>query len=324
MEKVEHLYLRLSRYFTERFGKRVHRVSVDAGFSCPNRDGTLGVGGCIFCNNTAFSSNTSVGEKLSLEEQVRRGIERARRRYGAEAFMLYFQAYTGTYDTPENLRRRYDVIRRFPEMVALSVATRPDCIDESRAELLASYAGDYEVWVELGLQSIHECTLRYVNRRHSVACFERAVELLRRAGGIKICVHLVIGLPYADGAVEDMEMVIQTADRLAALAIDGVKIHPLHVVKGTPLHRLYERGAYRPLEMHEYAEAAVEFIEHLPPRCVVHRVGADCPKDMLVAPQWITRKQELLALVEEIFRRRGTRQGEKMKKGEPAWTDAVS
>lgn len=289
-------YKKFSTYLKERFGTRVHKVSVDAGFSCPNRDGKISNKGCIYCNNQAFSFQARSGNKLTLKAQIEQGIKVAKRRFKAQKFIIYFQAYTNTYAPLDILRQRYDTIREFKDIVGLSIATRPDCINEEILNLIEDYADDYEVWLEYGLQSIHNKTLELINRGHHFEDFLRAVELTRRYR-VKICCHVILGLPY-----ETKEMMIETAQAMADLKIDGIKIHPLHIIKGTALEELFRRGEYIPLELNEYLDLLVDFLSYLWPETIIQRVDAYCPPELLIAPSWVAKKNRLEQELDRILK----------------------
>ena len=285
-------YYKFSEYLKEKFGCRVHKVSIDAGFSCPNKDGKLSTDGCIYCDNRAFSLNSRLPSQ-PIETQIEAGVKIGRERYGAEKFIVYFQAYTNTYASLNVLKERYDIVRKFKDVVGISIGTRPDCINEQILDLIQSYSKDYEVWIEYGLQSVHDKTLKLINRHHTYKDFLKAVELTRKRN-MKICAHVIIGLPN-----ETKEEIFQTAKALAKLKIDGVKIHPLHVVKGTKLEEIFKKGKYKPLELDEYINIVTEFLEYLPITLVIQRITADCPKELLVAPLWILNKNAVLNLVEK-------------------------
>lgn len=324
--KNDQKYYKFSDYLKERFGCRVHKVSIDAGFSCPNKDGKLSTDGCIYCDNKAFSfpvrNSTSlhkigtISNGARIETQIENGIAFGRQRYGAEKFIVYFQAYSNTYAPLDILKQRYDVVRKFEDIVGISIGTRPDCVNEEILDLIESYAGDYEVWIEYGLQSIHDKTLKLINRHHTYEDFLKAVELTRaprwvrgsapkqRSSNIKICAHIIIGLPN-----ETKEEMLETAKALAKLKIDGVKIHPLHVVKGTKLEELFKKGKYKPLELDEYVDIVTEFLGYLPSDTVIQRLTADCPKEFLVAPEWLLEKSNVLRRIEETLKERNTYQG---------------
>lgn len=297
-------YCRFSTYLRKRFGCRVHRVSVDAGFSCPNRDGTLSTGGCVFCENRAFSA-TRRSPGTPLREQVVLGMERARARFAAEKFLVYFQANTNTYGPAGVLKERYDVIREFPDVVGLCVGTRPDCVDEGKLALLESYSNGYEVWVEYGLQSVHERTLRFINRNHTYRDFLTAFARTRKRN-VRIGVHVIIGLPG-----ETEKDILETAREMGRLAPDGIKIHPFHIVKGTKTERLLEEGAIRPMEEPWYADICTRFLEYLDRKTVVQRLSADCHPDFLVAPQWLSEKSRVLREIDAAMEQMDRAQGRK-------------
>ncbi len=297
-------YYSYSRYLKELFGEKVFRVTVDAGFTCPNRDGTKGTGGCIYCYSG--SDYDPDKRRRSVREQIAEGIERVRRRYGAEKFLVYFQAYTNTYAPPSQLKPIYDVIREFPEVVGLIVGTRPDCVPNETLELIASYSKDYLVWVEYGLESSHFKSLKWMNRGHGVSDFIDAVLRTRKFKGINICTHVILGLP-----MEDYEDMMETADFLAALKLDGVKIHPLHVIRGTKLEEIYLKEQFSLLSVEEYADLVVDFIERLPEKTVIQRVTGEAPEELLIGPSWCSHREKnrVINLIRKRFEERNTRQG---------------
>ncbi|MBN2406815.1 MAG: TIGR01212 family radical SAM protein [Elusimicrobia bacterium] len=301
-------YYRFSEYLKNRFNKRVFKISVNAGFGCPNIDGTRGSGGCIYCNNEGFSRNAGKIDK-ELREQISEGISFARNRFRAEKFILYFQAFTNTYGTPDILKKRYDVIREFDDIVSLSIGTRPDCIDSKKVSLLRDYANDYEVWLEIGLQSANDGTLALINRHHDYGEFLRAYDLTVKAGGIRTCVHVIIGLPG-----ESVKDIMRTAGELGRLRPDAVKIHPLHVIRGTELEKMYMAKQYLPMQLEEYASLAAEFLGHLHPETVIQRMTADCFGGYLIAPDWITDKNLVLRSIEERMVSQGIYQGDLLGK----------
>ena len=296
-------YLKFSDYLKERFGERVHRVSVDAGFSCPNRDGRISDRGCIYCNNQAFSFQSRTDDKIPLDVQVKEGIDAARRRFKAQKFMVYFQAYTNTYAPKEVLKERYDVVRRFDDLVAISIATRPDCMGQQILELIDSYADDYEVWLEYGVQSVHDQTLDLINRGHRYEEFLRVFQQTR-GYRIKVSAHVIIGLPG-----ETKEMMLRTADEMSRLRIDAIKIHPLHIVKKTEMEELFTRGMYKPLELDAYVELLVSFLERLRPDIAIQRLSAYCPASLLIAPGWVSQRNKVENMIEQALEKRDTFQG---------------
>lgn len=304
MNEKQRRYYKFSRYLKKRFGQPVYKVSIDAGFSCPNKDGRLGEGGCIYCDNRAFSHNSRISTPPPIEKQIKNGVKFGKRRYNAKKFMVYFQAYTNTYASPDVLKEKYDVVRKFNDVVGLAIGTRPDCVNEKILNLIESYSDNYEVWLEYGLQSIHDKTLKLINRNHTYDDFVKAVQMTRMRN-IKICAHIIIGLPG-----ETKEEMLETAKALAELKIDGVKIHPLHIVKDTKLEELYREGKYKPLELDEYVNIVTEFLQYLPPTTVIQRITADCPKELLVAPEWINNKQRVLNMIEKRLEEKDTHQGD--------------
>jgi len=301
-------YYSYSRYLKETFGEKVFRVTVDAGFTCPNRDGAKGVGGCIYC----YSGSEYSPQKraLSVRQQIAQGIERVSRRYGAKKFLVYFQAYTNTYAPASELRPLYDVIREFKEVVGLIVGTRPDCVSDEVLELLNSYTEDYLVWIELGLESSHFKSLRWMRRGHGVSDFIDALLRARRFPRLNVCSHVILGLP-----TEDYEDMMETADLLASLRVDGVKIHPLHVIEGTELAQIYKKNPFKLLEVEEYADLVVDFIERLPEKTVIQRLTGEAPPEILIGPSWCTQREKgrVIEAIRRRFEERDTYQGAKCR-----------
>jgi radical SAM protein (TIGR01212 family) len=302
-------YYPLSRFLRARFGTRVHRVTVDAGFTCPNVDGTVAVGGCVYCDNRSFSPNRRL-PRTSVREQVRRGVTILQRRYHADRFLAYFQAATNTYAPVAKLRRLYDEALDHPQIVGLVVGTRPDCVPDPVLDLLQEYARARYVCLELGLQSAHDRSLDWMNRGHH---FDAFVDAVRRCQGrgLDLCAHVILGLPG-----ESRGDMLATADALARLPVQAVKIHNLHVVKDTPLERMYRAGEVRLLERDEYVQVVCDFLERLPPEMVIHRLNGDAPPDYLVAPLWCLDKPGLLAAIEAELERRDSWQGKALS-GKP-------
>jgi radical SAM protein (TIGR01212 family) len=295
-------YLDLNAHLRRRFGERVQKISLDAGLTCPNRDGRVGVGGCLYCN--ARGSGTGAWARgLTITEQMRQGLARLQRRYGARKFIAYFQSFSNTYAPLSKLRALYEEALAFPEVVGLSLGTRPDCLGDEVLELLAEYAPKHLVWLELGLQSAHDATLRRLNRGHDVACFTQAVARAA-AWGLEVIAHVVLGLP-GEGPAE----MAATARYLSSLPLQGVKIHLLYVIRGSGMARLFEAGEYSCLGEDEYIGLAVDFIELLPPHVVLHRLTGDPHAEELLAPAWCLDKARVLRRLREEFVRRGSRQG---------------
>jgi len=296
-------YRDFNSYLREIFGERVQKISLDAGLSCPNRDGTISNEGCIFCDALGSGTGAFVNLGLSIGEQIVRARGFLKKRYGAEKYIAYFQSFTNTYAPVPKLKTFYDQALSHEGIVGLSVATRPDCVDKDTLNLLASYKKKYIVWIEYGLQSAHDSTLNLINRGHDVACFERSVHMANEFG-LNICAHVILGLPG-----EDREMMLQTANFLAALPVHGIKIHLLYVIKGTPLAGLYRRGKFRCLEREEYVNMVVDFLEILPSAMVIQRLTGDPGISELVAPIWAREKSRNLSLIQKTLEKRKTWQG---------------
>jgi radical SAM protein (TIGR01212 family) len=295
-------YHAFSRFLRQRFGRRVYRVTVDAGFTCPNVDGSVAVGGCVYCDNRSFSPNRRL-PRSSIRDQVARGVTILQERYQAERFLAYFQPATNTYAPVDKLRRVYDEALDHPQIVGLAIGTRPDCVPDPILDLIEGYARDRYVCLELGLQTIHDRSLDWMNRGHHYDAFLDAVDRCR-GRGFDLCAHVILGLPGETAA--DM---MATADALASLPINAVKIHNLHVVRATPLEDMYRAGGVRLLEQHEYVQVVCDFLERLPPTMVIHRLNGDAPPDYLVAPSWCREKPALLQAIQGELERRNSWQG---------------
>lgn len=284
--------LTLGRFLKNKYGYRVHKLSINAGFTCPNLDGSKAVGGCTFCNNASF---TPVSRRPpGVAEQIRAGKAVIVKRTGAMKYLAYFQAYTNTYADVKVLRALYDEALKDPDVVGLSVGTRPDCVSGKVLDLLLEYRSKgYEVWLELGLQSAFDEVLRRVNRGHGFAEYEQSL-LTARARGLQVCTHLIVGLPG-----ESAEQSLQSLDKVLALGVDGLKIHPLHVVRGTLLAKQWRRGEYGTLSMNDYVETVINMIRRTPEHVVFHRLTATAEKRLLLAPAWCERKWPVLNAIAE-------------------------
>jgi len=295
-------YRDLNSHLRERFGTRVQKVTLDAGLTCPNRDGRVGVGGCLYCN--ARGSGTGAWNRgQTITAQLQEGMARLGRRYGASRFIAYFQSFSNTYAPVETLRALYQEALAFPEVVGLSIGTRPDCLSPEIMDLLAALARERLLWLELGLQSAHDDTLKRINRGHDAACFAQAVEAAA-ARGLEVVAHVILGLP-GEGPAE----MAATARYLAGLPLQGVKIHLLYVVRGSGLEEMYRAGSYRPLEAEEYVGLVADFLELLPRHLIIHRLTGDPHREELVAPTWSLDKSRVLTSIREELARRGSRQG---------------
>jgi len=295
-------YYDLKSFFVNRFGCKVYKLQIDAGFTCPNRDGTAGYGGCIYCDGR-FSRLRKEGPLPSIAEQIESGKRFYRGKRGAQKFIAYFQTATNTYAPVERLSALYDEALSQDDIVGISVGTRPDCVPGEVIRLFEEYARDLHVWLEYGLQSIHDRTLRMINRGHDVETFRDAVE--RTAGrDINICVHIIVGLPG-----ETREDIMQTAKAVASLPIQGIKIHLLLALSGTPLGDLYERGKVRMMTEGEYVSTVCDILEVLPPGMVIQRLTADGYRDIYLAPDWGINKMAVLNAIDGELERRDSWQG---------------
>lgn len=297
-------YNSFSEELKRRFGCRVHRISVDAGFTCPNRDGTVGMAGCIYCGGHG-SGSAGIARNLPVSDQIEQGKEVMRRKYKARKFIAYFQPYSNTYAPVETLRSLYDQSLAIPDMVGLMVGTRPDCLPPEVADLLAEYHQRTYFWLELGLQSPHDRTLQLIGRGHSTSAFIKAVKLGKERN-LRVCAHLILGLPG-----ENREDMLAGAALLNELGVEGVKLHLLHVMEGTPLAEMYREGRVRLMDRDEYAGIICDFLERLSPDMLIHRLTGDGIRDQLIGPLWSLQKFEVLNLIDAEMERRGSAQGSK-------------
>jgi radical SAM protein (TIGR01212 family) len=295
-------YYDLKSYWVNRFGCRVHKLPIDAGFTCPNRDGSVALGGCVYCDGRG-SALRRAGELPSVGEQVRRGKAFYRQRGKAEKFIVYFQTFTNTYAPLEKLRALYDEALAEADVIGLSIGTRPDCVPDETLALIGSYAERSHVWLEFGLQSIHDRTLKEINRGHDAATFLDAV---RRAGGgsIQICAHIIVGLPG-----ETREEMMATARVIAGLPIRGIKIHSLLALKGTALGERYGRGELMLMDREAYVAAVCDILEILPPEMVIQRLTADGYREIFLGPDWAVNKLAVLNAIDRELETRDSWQG---------------
>ena len=301
MERYRHL----NEYYKKIFGERTLKICVDGGFTCPNRDGNLGKGGCIYC------SEKGSGELINCAENIQKQIENYFKSYRAERankFIVYFQNFTNTYDTIENLKKKYDSALIDDRIVGLEIGTRPDCINEEIAELISSYKEKYYVCVELGLQTSNDEIGKIINRCYTSQDFTNAVKILNKYN-IDVVAHIMVGLPN-----ETHDDVINTVDFLNKHNIQGVKIHSTYVVENTKLAEMYNQGIYKALDLDDYIETLIDILTHLNPNFIIYRISGDAPKDILVAPQWNKHKMWILHGFEKRFRARDLWQGKFYKK----------
>lgn len=293
-------YYSFNSYLRERFGGKVYKLALDAGMTCPNRDGTLGTGGCIFCAGGAgeFSEKDCGGVKAQLE----RAKARVRAKTDAEKFIAYFQSYTNTYAPAERLEELFFPVAELPEIAAVSVATRPDCLGGEILNVLEKLRQKKPLFVELGLQTIHEESARLIRRGYPLSVYDEAVKNLH-AIGANVVTHVILGLPR-----ESADMMEGTV-RYAGRGADGVKLQLLHVLAGTDLQKMYGRGEFSVFTLSEYIDILCRCVEALPPETVVHRLTGDAPKRLLIAPAWSADKKRVLNEIKAEFERRDVRQG---------------
>lgn len=295
-------YHSLDFMLKERFGEKVYKVTLNGGMSCPNRDGTLGNGGCIFCS-AGGSGDFAANRELSITEQIDSQIAQLSSKRPIEKYIAYFQAYTNTYAPVSYLEKIFTEAIRHPAVVALSVGTRPDCLGEDVVALLSRLNRQKPVWIELGLQTIHENTASYIRRGYKLPCFEKAVKALRQEH-IEVIVHTILGLPS-----ETKEDILATMQYLNHQDIQGIKLQLLHVLRGTDLAEDYLQNRFFVYTKEEYLEILIACLEHLRPDLVIHRVTGDGPKNLLIAPLWASRKREVLNTLHHTMKERGSYQG---------------
>ncbi len=307
MKFIENRFYDLNTYFKNRYGGRVHKISIDAGLTCPNRDGTLDTQGCIFCN-TKGSGTGNLAKGYSITDQLEKSKAPVIKRFKAKKFIAYFQSYTNTYAPFETLKAIYEEALAVPDVVGMAIGTRPDCVSDEILDLLQGYADKYLIWMEYGLQSSNDQTLKRINRGHDVASFEKAVKATA-SRGIKVSAHMILGLPG-----ETRKEMLATADYIASLPIDGIKLHLLYVVKGTPLEQLYLDGEFRCLDRDTYIELICDVLERLPEGMVIQRLTGDPHRHELVAPEWALEKNDNVSLIRERMIERDTWQGKYFSK----------
>ena len=302
--KNDKLYYDLKSYWRNMFGCNVHKLAIDAGFTCPNRDGHVSTGGCIYCDGRG-SRLRQKGNLPSVAEQIASG----KKYYSAQAskFIAYFQTFTNTYAPVDKLRKIFDEALAQDDVIGLSIGTRPDCLGPDVIELLSGYAKKCHIWVELGLQSVHNKTLQFINRGHNFQQFLDAVNAL--AGhGLNICVHIIIGLPG-----ENDEDALITAKTIASLPINGIKIHSLLALEGTALGEMYKKGTVSMMIKDKYVSLTADVLEILPPKMVIQRLTADGYRDIFLAPDWAMNKLDVLNSINKELERRNTFQGRYFK-----------
>ena len=305
MENLEK-YKHLNKYLKDKFGERTLKICIDGGFTCPNRDGRVGYGGCAFCSERGSGEHIIVD---NISNQVKNYFTsyKAER---ANKFIAYFQNFTNTYDSIENLKMKYDSALIDDRIVALAIATRPDCISEDVCKLLKSYSEKYYVWVELGLQTSNENTGKIINRCYTDEQFSAAVSLLNKYN-IDVVTHIMVGLPG-----ENFDDIKNTVNFINNHSIQGLKIHSTYVVKNTRLADMYFNGKYTPISLEYYLDCACYILTHISPDIIIHRVSGDAPKDLLIAPDWNLHKKWIINGLDKLLRDKDLYQGMDYKKKE--------
>lgn len=297
-------YTTFNNELRNRFNCRVQRLSLDAGFTCPNRDGSLATGGCTFCGDRGAAA-VGVKVELPLQKQLQNSKEYLVKKFRAEKFLAYFQAYSNTYGSVDLLRQQYAEALAEPDMVGLIIGTRPDCLPDAVLDLLSELHQSTYLWLELGMQTMHDQTLATINRGHDHACFVEAVRRCKQRG-LRVCVHLILGLPD-----ETRVQMLASVQELNRLGVDGVKLHHLHVLKGSQLEDDYRQGRLQLMGREEYVELVADAIELLDPRIMIHRLMGD-GRTELIAPDWSRRKLEVLNLIDAMLKKRDSRQGNRL------------
>lgn len=300
-------YYSYNQYLRKTFGVRVHRLSLDAGFSCPNLDGKLSSQGCIFCNNKAFSRYTENKTK-PIKQQIEESMQFAKKRYQAKKFIAYFQSFTNTYSNIDDLAKKYNQIKGFKDIVGISVSTRPDCINQKKLDLLNEFSKKYKVYLEYGLQSIQDKTLTRINRKHNFKAFEDALKLTTQYKNIYPAAHLILGLPG-----ETKEEMLETAKVLAKMPLWGIKIHCLHVVKDTTLAEQYKNKDIKLLSKGQYLNVLIDFLKLIPKEYVILRLVSDANPKQLIAPKWLNQKNKVLQELDKRLEEQNIWQGNQVK-----------
>ena len=295
-------YNSLNGALKERFAARVYKIGLRMDFTCPNRDGTVAVGGCIYCNNASHTPE-DYRPRASVTEQLERGAAAIFKRHRAEKYIAYFQSYTNTYDSASKLEKLYREALAFPGVVGLSISTRPDCLADDVLELITDIARTTYLWLELGLESMHDRTLAWVNRGHGLREYVDAVERCK-ARGLRVCTHLILGFPG-----ETRDDILATPALLNRLGVDGIKLHNLHVIKNTVLEKYYLAGQFTLMSQAEYVALVADFLEQLNPDMIIHRLTGETYRAITVAPDWSINKIGLHNAIHDELERRDTWQG---------------
>ncbi|MFH1411351.1 MAG: TIGR01212 family radical SAM protein [Candidatus Omnitrophota bacterium] len=299
-------YYSFREYIKGKYGERVKKIGLNAGFGCPNRDGSIGTGGCIFCNEDAFSNFAE--SRLSIKEQIERSMKEMTKSKDVRKFIAYFQNGTSTNADIEALKKAYDSIKAFPEIVGISISTRPDCVNDEKLDLIAGYSEDYEVWVEYGMQTINDDLLKKMNRGHTALETIKAIEKTAKKN-INVGVHIMLGAPG-----QSRTDIIETAKTISDLPVRGVKVHLMHVLKDTLLEKMYAGKKIKVLEKYEYIRDVCDLLEHLREDCIVLRLISDAKRGSVIAPRWMDDKLDVIRNIDKEFAKRGTKQGSRVER----------
>lgn len=296
-------YNSLNHFLREKFGEKVFKISLDAGFTCPNRDGRVSTGGCVFCSSRG--SGDFAGTAVNLAEQFHEVKEMMNKKWKTGRFIAYFQAYTNTYATVETLRERYYSILNLEDVVGVAVATRPDCLPTDVLDFLEEINSKTYLWVELGLQTIHERTAKLINRGYGLDAYIKSIKELKKRN-IEVVTHGILGLPG-----ENKQEMLQTVDFISNTGTQGIKLHLLHLLKDTKLVEMHQRKEFQLMSMEDYVATIVDCIERIPESMVIHRITGDGPRDTLIGPEWSLKKFEVINAIEHLMMDRDTWQGKK-------------
>lgn len=299
-------YYSLDFYLKETFGEKLYKLSLDGGMSCPNRDGRISYGGCIFCSEGG-SGDFAAPCEMNIDKQIEYAKSLVGKKFDGNRYIAYFQSYTNTYAPVEYLRKLFLPIIKREDIAVLSIATRPDCLGDDVIELIAELARIKPVWVELGLQTIHQKTADFINRGYNLECYDTAVRNLKKAGA-SVITHIIIGLPY-----ETEEQIIQTAAYVSKSGADGIKLQLLHVLKNTKLEEIYNSGVFRTLSEEEYVSLVADIIGILPENIVIHRLTGDGDKKILISPIWSCNKRRVLNLINHKLKEKNIVQGKGLR-----------
>lgn len=298
--EINNRYNHLNDYFKNKFGERTLKICIDGGFTCPNRDGTVSTNGCIFCGNRGSGEHL---KPLDIPSQVQ-DFFNSYKAFRANKFIVYFQNFTNTYDTIENLKEKYDSALIDDRIVGISIATRPDCITEEICKLLNSYKNKYEIFVELGLQTSNDKTAEFINRGYDSKTFTKAVELLNKYK-IETIVHIMVGLPN-----ENLEDIKNTVNFINHHNIQGLKIHSTYIIENTELCNMYQNGTYKPISLEYYIKIVSYILTHINPKIIIHKISGDAPKNLLVAPSWNSHKKWILNGIDKYMKENNLYQGQ--------------